>query len=101
MRTLAEILEDAEDGGTPEYDELRYAVLALNALITFDGVSMVRAASDKTMDHSQALQDHIRRVSGARSTHPKLWLGWENDPENPEHQERRRAAAASRRRQLH
>ncbi len=101
MRTLAEILEEVEDGGCPEIEELRYAVLALNALIVLDGLALSRLVSDKTLDHSRAFEDHVTRVSGARSTQPRRWLGWENDPENPEHQARRREFAASQRRRLH
>lgn len=101
MRTLAEILADVEDGATPDADELRYALLVMSSLMTFDGIALMHAAEGTTQDHVEAFHDHARRVRGAKATPPKQWLGWSSDPDNPEYQERRREVAAVMRRTLH
>ena len=36
MRTLYDIITEAKDGGKPAYDELLYALLAVDALAHFD-----------------------------------------------------------------
>lgn len=101
MRTLAEIVEEVEDGGTPEQEELRYAVAALNALISVEGMALLRAAERNPTDHAQEFSDHIARVGAAWRSQPKQWLGWDSDPDNPEHQERRRVARQLVKRTLH
>lgn len=101
MRTLAEIVADVENGGIPDSEELRYALLALHHLSTFDGMALLRAAEGTATDHVLAFQEHALRVRGARATSPKQWLGWGSDPDNPEYQVRRREAAEVLRRTLH
>lgn len=101
MRTLAEIVEEVEDGGTPEPEELRYAVAALSALISAEGSALLRAAERNSIDPAREFSDHVIRVGAAWRAQPKRWLGWDSDPDNPEHQERRRAARQLVQRTLH
>lgn len=101
MRTLAEIVADVENGGIPDIEELRYALLALHHLSTFDGMALLRAAEGTNDDHALAFREHSLRVRGARAAQPKQWLGWDSDPANPEYQVRRREAAALLWRTLH
>lgn len=101
MRTLAEIVADVENGESPSYEELFYALAVLSALGGYDGVALLHAADGTTTDHVQAFRDHALRVRSARAARPDEFLGWDSDPKNPEHQERRRAIAGQLRRTLH
>lgn len=47
MRTLSEILEATKDGEKPEYDEIRYALLALESLSVMDNLALSRIAADE------------------------------------------------------
>ena len=46
MRSLYEILEATKAGEKPDYDELRYALLAMAALSVFDSMALMRIATD-------------------------------------------------------
>lgn len=70
MRTLGEIIEAAKSGERPDYDELRLAVCAMDALMTFD------------------------RVKRAMAKTPREYLGENYDPDSPAVQERRLASIA-------
>lgn len=91
MRTLGEIIELTRDGGRPEYDELRYALCALDALGTFDRQAFLRLANKKTNGEWE-WNESFRRTREAFGKSPKDWVGWNNDPDNPEFLQRRAAA---------
>ena len=46
MRSLYEILEATKAGEKPDYDELRYALLAMAALSVFDSMALMLIATD-------------------------------------------------------
>lgn len=100
MRTLDEIVSSARDGEKPSVDELRYAVCAMDALLTFDRMAFMRLAEAEQKGQKPFLtrsavwqwEEHFRRVKLAFGKSPKDWLGTNNDPDNAEVQERRRAA---------
>jgi hypothetical protein len=100
MRTLFEIVEATKAGERPDYEELRYAVCALDALTTFDGMTIMRLAEAEEKGQKAILtrsakfqnEERFRRLKVALSKSPKEWVGWNNDPDNPEYQERRRIA---------
>lgn len=101
MRTLSEIIEATRNGDRPEYDELRYAVCALDALSTFDRLALSKLAlaeresKPRHFVYSAEFQysERFRRMKRALSVDPKTYVGWNNDPDNPEFRERRKKAS--------
>lgn len=91
MRTLFEIIDSAKDGHMPTHDECYYAMLALSALHYFDH----HALSELDKDHRQAwwinlqINESFGRFKNALAKSPKDWVGWDEDPANPEYQKRR------------
>ena len=63
MKTLAEIITDCKDGKTPEYDELRYAVVALDILLAQTKKDLGQATSVKS--------EFLRRIVLQRSDEGK------------------------------
>ncbi len=96
MRTLGEIITAAKDGEKPSYDELLYALVALEALFTFDHSFVVELPYKPSHQKHPELwsEESFNRVKRAMEKPPKDWLGWNNDPANPEYQKRRKVALA-------
>jgi hypothetical protein len=98
MRTLGDIIEATRNGERPEYDELRYALLAYQALLTFDQMAFMKLAAAERDGKKPILttssvwqwEEHFNRVKRALEKSPKEWVGWNNDPDNPEFQHRRK-----------
>jgi len=101
MRTLLEIIEAVKDNEEVTLDELKYALLAIDALWHFDKNDLSRLRS-KIIEGKPVLsivckdaRDRaFHRVKAALEKNPKEWLGWKNDPKNPEYQEFRKFAFA-------
>ena len=95
--TLGEIIDLVRSGEKPNYDDLRYAVCALEALRTFDSMALMRLAGvegkeKKTISPSSAVfqyEESFNRTKRSLAKPPKEWIGWENDPDNPEFLKRR------------
>ncbi|WHH59140.1 hypothetical protein [Petroclostridium sp. X23] len=90
MRTLSEIIEITKTNGKPDYEELRYSVLVLTALLNMDHRKL-----RETLLAEKPRQEFIRKLEAENSFNmyktalnksPKDYLGWNNDPENPEYQ---------------
>ena len=92
MRTLSDILEDVKSGGKPDYDELYYSVLAMEALMVFNNSDMRRLTRIPGPIIKMTATESFRRFKEALEKNPKEWVGWNNDPGNPEFQKRRQAA---------
>lgn len=98
MKTLEQIIEETRDGGRPTYDELRYAVCALEALSVFTNRAISTLAEAEltkkrpfmTNSAMWQLDESIRRNKTAYKTPPKTYIGWDNDPDNPLFVQRRR-----------
>ncbi len=98
MRSLGEIAEDVRSGARPPYEELRYAVIAYQALLTFDNMALMKLAETERENKPRLLtrsavfqwKEYFNRVKRALEKSPKDWVGWENDPDNPEFQKRRK-----------
>lgn len=98
MRDLRLIVGDARDGKKPDIDEMRYAICVLDILLTFDGMALMKLARGEATGKLNMLiysaewqwQEHHRRIQNAMSKSPKEYLGNDNDPDNPDIQERRR-----------
>lgn len=92
MKTLFEIITEIKNGGKPDYDDLRYSVLALDALLYFDSKQIRDAASEFMAGKVPKIQtpefrynESFRRNKAAFEKNPKEYVGWNNDPENPEY----------------
>ncbi len=100
MKTLVEIVSAVRDGERPDYDELRYAVCAMEALATFDRMAFMRLAEAEregkkpflTTSAQWQWEEHFNRHKRAGAKSPKDFVGWSNDPDNPEFLARRKAA---------
>lgn len=86
MRTLAEIVDDVKDGKKPDYEELRYALLAYSAISFFDREALIKNTKE-TPDFIFKMRqdDSIKRIHAALNKSPKEFVGWNNDPDNPEY----------------
>lgn len=100
MKTLGELIEAVKNNEQPVYEELRYAVLALESLLSFDSQAFIGLAEAEREQRKPLLtgsavfqwEEHFNRNKRALGTVPKEWIGWENDPGNPEYQKRRQIA---------
>lgn len=91
MRNLIEIIEDCKLNGRPDYEELRYSVLVMTGIL-----NMVNSELIKLYVEGEMPREIIRKMkleggtctmySTALNKSPKEYLGWNNDPENPEYQ---------------
>jgi len=90
MKTLLEIIEEVKDGKKPEYDELRYAMLALDYLHT-DYTMFLNDMYGKNklqgFDKMKYEQKYKQRQT-AFSLEPKKYVG-SFDPDLPEYQSER------------
>lgn len=96
MSTLFEIVEAVKSNEAVDHDDLRYALLALAALHTFERSSVERMANraESPALRKAELEESWRRSKTAFAAEPKTWLGPGNLPESEEYQQRRRAAFA-------
>lgn len=97
MRKLSEIIEDCKLNKKPSVDELRYAVIALTSLMNFAMSALNGFYKDDikifNKMHIENTHNAYRHIENTHNTYrtalnksPKEWLGWNNDPENPEYQ---------------
>lgn len=86
MRNLSEIIDAAKEGReTPEV-ELLYALLAYSALHYFDHHALQRLAHEpsKLSNPQREYEEAFRRFKMALNKSPKEFMGWNNDPANPD-----------------
>lgn len=102
MKTLGEIIEAAKSGERPDYEDLRLAVCAMDALMTFDRQAIWKLAEAETEGKKPFLvyscvwqrDENFGRLKRAMGKDPRSWLGPNNDPDSPAVQERRRMSSA-------
>jgi len=97
-KTLLEILDTIKDGGRPDYDELRFALLVVEGLSILDSQALRRLGTEKQSGfvnnpHAQS-KESFRRWKAALGKPPKDFLGQENDPDSAEYKARRRVHIA-------
>lgn len=94
MRTLLEIVEDIKDGKKPDYEELRYAVLVYSWIFSIEHNNYIEVLLSE-----KEIPKHVKKLKAdssfamyktALNTSPKEYLGWRNDPDNPEYQKFRK-----------
>ena len=90
MRTLYEIVEDVKCNKKPDYEELRYAILVYDFMFNMDHRALRETLlSDKEIPKfikELKAQNSFDMAKTALNKSPKEYLGWNNDPENPEYQ---------------
>lgn len=97
MKTLNEIVNSVRDGARPDYEDLRYAICALEALRVFDGQAFMKLAEAEREGKKPFMvtsaqwqwEEHFNRHKRASEKPPKEYVGWNNDPDNPAFQARR------------
>lgn len=102
MKTLGEIIESARSGEKPDYDDLRYAVCAMDALMTFDRQAIWKLAEAEREGKKPVLvysglwqrDENFGRIKRAMAKTPKEYVGANFDPDSPAVQERRRKSIA-------
>ncbi len=97
MKTLNEIVDAVRDGERPDYEDLRYAICAMSALSSFDRMAFMKLAETEREGKKPFLtgsaqwqwEEHFNRQKRAGEKPPKEYVGWSNDPDNPEFLNRR------------
>lgn len=101
-KTLGDILDEVQDGGKPEYDDLRYALLAMSALRHFDSDAIFNMARKEKEGKYHAdlfglqyqVEQSFRRIHDALNVPPKHYVGPSHDPDTEECQKFRRFGKA-------
>ncbi len=95
MRDLIQIVEDVKDGQKPDYEELRFALLAYVSMFNIEHrqlrEELMRDKPQPQFIRDMKLKNSFDMYKGALNTDPKGWLGWTNDPDNPTYQKMRKA----------
>lgn len=92
MKTLGEIIEETKDGGRPEYDELRYALVAMCALHHFAFSSLQKLAQrERDCKYNQHLfgldwasRERLKQFQAALAMPPRQYVGESHDPDGEE-----------------
>jgi hypothetical protein len=100
MKNLGEIIDQVRSGEKPDYEELRYAICAMDALMTFDRMALMKLSVAESEGKKPVLiysaqwqfEENFNRVKRALGQSPKDFVGWNNDPENPEFLKRRKVS---------
>lgn len=92
MRTLSDIIDAAKDGEPTTHEECLYALLAYSSLHYF-AASAIRRMHERpnspVYSAERMMEEDFTRVKTALNKSPKEWVGWRNDPKNPEYQKMR------------
>jgi hypothetical protein len=93
MQSLSEIIEAVKNGEKPDYDDLRFGLLALSYLHTFDTQDMLEVF-EKISGQNPMLairaEESFNRSKRAMSVPPRKYLSDDWNPDNPEYQKQRR-----------
>lgn len=96
-KTLNEVIDAVRNGEQVDYDDMRYAICAMSALTTFDRQAFMKLAEGEREGRKPFMvwsaqfqwEEHFGRHKRAGEQRPKDYVGWNNDPDNPEFQKRR------------
>jgi len=90
MRNLNEIIEACKLNEKPDVEELRYAVVALTSMLNMDHSNLRKVllgeVGKSELTRSMMAKNSYDMYHNALNKSPKEWLGWTNDPENPDYQ---------------
>jgi hypothetical protein len=91
MKTLGEVIDEVKDGGRPDYEDLRYTVVALSALHTFSFKTILDlAAKEKAGKYRPAFglqfyaEERFKSFKAALAMPPKEYVGPSYDPDGEE-----------------
>ena len=94
MRTLYEIIDSAKSGDMPTHEECYYAMLVYEFMFTMDHIRLREEllAENRPPEMIRKLfaENSFRMYKGALDKSPKEYLGWNDNPANPEYQKRRK-----------
>lgn len=98
MKTLNEIIDETKDGGRPEYDDLRYALVAMCALHRFAFKSlMALAGREREGKYNPAIfgldcasREHFNQFNAVLALPPKEFVGAIHDMDGEEAMKRRK-----------
>ncbi len=87
MRNLSDIVEDCKLNKEVDYQELKYALLVYVSLMNMASMTIRNIKPDTRELILNMKKDNIHKMyHTALNKSPKEYLGWNNDPENPEYQ---------------
>lgn len=90
MRNLHEIIEDCKLNKKPDYDELKYALLVMSGVLNLVNYELCKLYAEGKMPNEFIRKLKLDGICSmyrkALNKPPKEYLGWGNDPENPEYQ---------------
>lgn len=92
MKTLGEIIDETKDGGRPDYDDLRYALIAMCALHHFAFKSLIDLAQREHEGKYKpnlfgldwASRERFNQLKAAMAVPPKQYVGESHDPDSEE-----------------
>lgn len=92
MKTLHEIIDEVDSGGRPDYDDLRYALIAMKALRHFDANAIMKLHQrekdgkyrPELFGLKYAAEESFRRFKAALGIPPKQYVGTSHDPDTEE-----------------
>lgn len=100
MKTLSQIIDEVQDGQKPDYEDLRYAVVAILALRHFDSNALMKLYKREKegkyrkeffgLDYE--VKESFRRYKTALEMPPKQYVGPSHDPDTEECQRWRKMA---------
>lgn len=92
IRCLGEIIDSVKRGEKPDYDELRYALLACVSLLNIEHrqlrEELQREKPAAKFIRDMKLKNSFDAYKGAMQSSPKDWIGWDHDPDNQDYQKR-------------
>ena len=87
MKNLFEFIEDCKLNEPVDGQDLRYAVIALTTLLNMASSKLMRFCTKDISSLDELRIVHLYKTYNTALTNsPKDWLGWSNDPANPEYQ---------------
>lgn len=97
---LYEIIESVKSNKPVDKENMIYAIMALDNLWFFDKHAITNLAEAKRGVRPSILngdpiyqeKESFRRAKQALNKDPKEWMGWDNDPKNPNYQKDREIA---------
>jgi len=98
MKDLGDIIEACRTNEDATEEELRYAVLAQSALMTFDRGDLQKLVEKEGKPSlfftpTKMFEERHSRMHRALNKSPKEWLGWDYDFKNPDYVERMKRIA--------
>jgi hypothetical protein len=90
MNALVDIIRDVKDNKKPDYEDLRYAVLALTKLNANTQDVLLNVNENTSIKDFHSKRKRINLLfAQAMYMPPKEYIDWKDDPENPEYQKYR------------